>query len=233
MSDKKRMVIIGGWSLIAFAVLFIGFQLLFLMFFEFQGVVYGGGRDVLPSVVAGGTPLQVLLILFSLLPLLLVPAAVGSYYAFRDANEPAVRTGVLFATLAAIALSFSLFRLPSLHFIAAKFLGQMDLGQQAAAGLFFHSLDSYVGTFLGGIFSKVALIVWFFIISFAMLRVSDFPKWIGYLGIITTIYLLLTLLSPLGFFPEFIDRILALFAPLEFIWLLLFGVGLLFYKEPN
>lgn len=231
MNDVKKMVTVGGWSLIAFGIIYLGFQLIFLIIYDFPGINYGPDKEVFPLLLAGGLTLQILLTIYSLLPLLLIPASVGAYYAFRDVNEPALRVGVLFATLAALGLTVSLMRWPSLHWYLARFFGQADPGQQVIISVFFHGLDSYVGIFAGGFLSKVTLIVWFFIISFAMIRAIGFPTWIGYLGIITSVYLLITLPMPLGIYHNVISNVLNVIAPLEFIWLMLFGVSLLFYKE--
>lgn len=228
MNDIRKMVNVGGWSLIGFAVIFLGLQLILSWFFNYPAVLHGPGKEVFPVLLAGGSLLQFLLMIFALLPLLLIPASIASYYAFRDINEPGMRVGVIFATLASFALTLSLMRLPSLHFYMAKFFGSAD----ASVGFLFQGTDLFLGVFLAGFFGKICLIVWFFIVSFAMLRARNFPHWMGTIGIITAIYLVLTLLSLFNV-PAIINQVLGILSPLEFIWLFLFGIAMLYYKEPH
>lgn len=232
MSDIRKMVNVGGWSLIGFAVIFLGLQLILGWVYNYPATFHGPGKEIFPILLAGGSTLQFLLMIFALLPLLLIPASIASYYAFRDINEPGMRVGVIFATLASFALSLSLMRWPSMHFFLAQSFGAADPSQQVAIGTMFQSTDLFLGMFLAGFFSKICLIVWFFIVSFAMLRARNFPHWMGTIGIITAIYLLLTLLSLFNV-PPIINRTLIIFTPLEFIWLFLFGIAMLYYKEPH
>lgn len=230
--NNSRMASIGGWSLIAFALLFLGLQLAMILFYNFPATLTGPDRDTFPLMLAGGPVMQFLLSIYALLPLLLIPASVGAYYAFRDVNEPGMRIGVLFATLAAFVLTLALLRWPSFNWYLARYYGGADAGQKEVVSVMFHSLDSFLGVFVGSFLGKICITIWFFIVSASVLRTRDVPAWIGYLGYIASVYLLLLLLlSPFNIIPVFAHRYLQVLSPIEFIWLMVFGVVLLYYKE--
>lgn len=232
--NNSAMVKLGGWSLIVFAFLYTGMQLGLNIFFDFPAVLHGADTDTFGLLLAGGTSILIFLCVFSLLPLLLIPASLGSYYAFKDINEPGIRLGLIFATFGAFGLAFCLMRWPTFNWYLARFFKFGTSGQLSTASAIFHGLDDYLGLFVGGIFSKICISIWFFIVSAAMLKTPNFPKWIGYLGYIAAIYLLLTLSMPFILnAPLAFIKITNVFSIIEFLWLLAFGISLLYYKEPK
>lgn len=230
---NAKMVRTSGWFLIAFTLIYLGLQLTFFLAYDYRAALSGPDIDTFKLLLAGGTLMQVLLSIFALVPLLLIPASVGAYYAFRDVNEPGLKVSVLFATLSAFALSLCLMRWPTFNWYLARLYDQAGT-QQPAISAVFHALDDYLGLFVGDIFSKVCAAIWFFIVARAMLRSTSVPQWIGYLGIIAGIYLLITLCIPFSnIIPMPIINFLNVLAPLMFIWLMMFGITLLMYKEPR
>lgn len=226
-----KMVRAGGWFLIAFTLIYLGLQLTFILAYDYHAGLSGPDIDSFKLLLAGGTPMQLMLSLFAMVPLLLIPASIGAYYAFRDIDEPGLRTSVLFATLSAFALSLCLMRWPTFNWYLARFAAGGDTQPVVAA--IFHGLDDYLGLFLGDIFSKVCASVWFFIVARAMLRSRAVPQWIGYLGIIAAVYLLITLINPFNLIPMFVVNFLNVLSPIVFLWLMMFGITLLMYKEPR
>lgn len=229
---NAKMVRLGGWFLIAFTLIYLGLQLTFFLAYNYRAALSGPDIESFKLLLAGGTTMQILLSIFALLPLLLLPASVAAYYAFRDIDEADLRISILFATLASFSLSLCLMRWPTFNWYLARFYEQAGSAQPGVAAIF-HGLDDYLGLFIGNIFSKVCASVWFLIVSFAMLRSRTVPQWIGYLGIIATIYLLITLLEPFSILPAGIINFLNVLSPLEFLWMMMFGITLLMYKEPR
>lgn len=230
---NAKMVRLSGWFLIAFTLIYLGLQLTFILVYNYHAALSGPDIDSFKLLLAGGTPMQLLLAIFALVPLMLIPVSVGAYYAFRDVNEPGLKVSVLFATLSAFALSLCLMRWPTFNWYLARLYDQSG-SQQPAISAVFHALDDYLGLFVGDIFSKVCAIVWFYIVAKAMLRSRSVPQWIGYLGIIAVVYMIVTLCIPFSnIVPMAIISFLNVLAPLMFIWLMMFGITLLMYKEPR
>lgn len=226
---NSKMAKIGGWSLIAFTLIYLGLQLLFILVYNYRAAPHGPDIDTFKMLLAGGTTLQALLSIFALLPLLIIPASVGAYYAFRDVSEPGLRVSVLFAVIAAFSLMLCLARYPTFDWYLARFYAGGH-GGEAMTGAVFHALDDYLGLFVGGVIGLVCAAIWFFIVSASMIHTRDL-KWVGYLGILAGIYLLVTLIEPFKLLPEGAQRYLNILSPIEFLWLMSFGVCLLFYKD--
>jgi len=225
-----KMMHVGGWSLIVFALSYLGVQLALILLFNYHAISQDLNAESLKLISAGGGPLQAMLAIFALLPLLLIPGSVGAYYAFKDIDEPGMRLGVLFATLAAFAFSLCLMRWPTFNWYITQFFGQAAPKQQVAINAIFHGLNNYFGVFLGGIFVNICSSIWFFFVSCAMLASKQIPKWMGYLGIIAAVYLLLALILHFSGVPAIVVHFFKFTALIEFLWLVIFGVSLLFYE---
>lgn len=228
--SKASMVKAGGWFLIAFALAYLGIQLALLMFYNFPPSFNITDSGTFKLMLDGGMPMQILLSIYAFIPLLLFPACLGAYYAFKDINEPVMRLSVIFAVFAAFTLSLALMRWPTFDWAVAKFFSHAESSQQLTANAMFHAFSDYLGTFVGGIFSKVCLSIWFFLVSSVMLKINNL-RWTGYLGILAGIYLLFTIIQPFDVLPAEVWRIVSIISFIEFIWLLAFGVCMLYYRE--
>lgn len=233
MENNNQMVRFGGWSLIVFALLYLTVQLIFYVFYSFPVALSGPDKEAFALLIHGGLGMQLLFTAFGLFPLLLIPASVGAYYAFRSENEPWMRVSVLFAAIAALSLSLCLLRWPSFNWYLARFYGGATPDQQQVVSVVFHGVENFFGIFLGGVLGKACIAIWFLIISLTMLKLEEFPRWIAYFGIIAVIYMVLTLAYPFGIFPLGLESLLHWFDPIEFLWLMIFGIGLLFYKDAT
>jgi hypothetical protein len=95
------------------------------------------------------------------------------------------------------------------------------------------SLNTYLGTFIGGILASVTASIWFFITCRTMLRDPQFPKWIAYTGIIAGIYLLLAIADRFNLVSGFLLTVLRSVAPIDAVWLLIFGIGLIVHPKSK
>ena len=81
------MVIIGGWSMVIFSILFVGITLLIDSLAQAQQMLYGLEQHNLFKVAAGSNTIRTLLVVYAILPLLIIPGAVGAFYIFSDKYE--------------------------------------------------------------------------------------------------------------------------------------------------
>lgn len=228
--DDAKMVRVGGWFFIAFAIIYTGMQIYLFLAYDYPTFLNGQDEQVLSTLVSQGKMLRTLLALNSLLPLLLVPAGVGAYYALRKNNEPSMRASLLFATLAIAGSCFTLMQWPAVYWAIGKFYSKFNPDQQMVASAVLAGFNAYFGILIGAFFTKINAIIWFLIISIAIFKARQFPNWLGYLGIILAAYMILALfIENLGVFP-FIRPIFGVI-PLEPIWMIAFGMTMAIYSE--
>lgn len=227
---NSKMISIGGWSLIVFTVLYLGIQVYLMVVHNYPAIAYGPGRLVLPVLLSEGRPLAFVLTIFSLLPLLLIPGSVGAYYAFRGENEPGMRLATLFALITAFSLVICLMRWPSFNLYIAGAYAVADAGQRGLLNAMLLASNAYFGVYIGGFLASACATVWFFITAKTMLKSRGFPVWVGYLGIVAAVVMLLTLINNFNFFPAVVTQSISDLAPIDAVWLLVFGISLLAFK---
>lgn len=230
MSEKKA-VAVGGWCFIAFILIVVGVRIILRLSYNYPTIMFGDPQSAFTALTAGGSTLRMLLTLYSVVPLLLLPASIGAYYALRGQSEPAMRLSLMFALLFVIGLMFSLMEVPSFDWVLANFYLKADPVQQSLVTATMSGFASYFSFFIGEFVAKVSAIFWFYIIGVNMLRNADFPKWVGYLGIIASLYLVFTLVANSNIFPIEIKRAIQYFIPIEAIWLFTLGIFLTMYKS--
>jgi hypothetical protein len=231
MNNANKMISVGGWSLVIFTLLYLGVQAYLVSFYNYPTSVYDPGLRLLPILLAGSHSLAVMLTIFSLTPLLLIIGSVGAYYAFKDINEPAMRLSTYFAIIMALAFTLYLMRWPSFGLTLSGAYALADPLQRGVLAALYHAENSYYGVFLGGFLTSVCGGVWSLIVGLVMLQTKGFPRWMGYLGIIAAIYMFVQIFNAFGFYPPMVTMILTRFAPIDAVWLLFFGVGLLAYRR--
>ena len=116
-SKQTNMILIGGWMLITFSVLYVGITLLIDHFADSQAMLYTVQHDNLFHVAEGSGMIRFLLVVYALLPLLIIPGAVGMYYSLMNTNEPASRVGMYFALMGVFALTLSIAMIPSMNWL--------------------------------------------------------------------------------------------------------------------
>jgi hypothetical protein len=121
--------------------------------------------------------------IYGLLPLLLLPAAVGAFAALKAADEDGMRLAVAFAVVAAVSMMLGLMRWPSIQWELAKAYAQAGAEDRALLGAGFDGLNRYLGNYLGEFLGELCLSAFFVLSGRAMLRDARFPRWIGWLGV--------------------------------------------------
>lgn len=228
--NHTKMILVGGWCLVLFSILFIGLTILLDNVVQHQPMLYGLERHALFKVMAGTDTIRYILVLFSVTPLLLIPGAVGAYYNFIDKHEANMRVGMYFATTGAIGLTLSLMMLPSINWHLATYIQTLKGVDQGSMIIILQSLHSYFGVFVGDMLGLGCILVWFFITSFVMLRSSHIPHIVGTIELILAILAALILLARYsGIAPNLYLNIQV--SGIIALWVFVCGIGLISLRK--
>jgi hypothetical protein len=221
-----NIILVGGWCLVAFALLFVGITICLDFIAQNQPLLFGVRRHGLFDVMAGTNAVHALLIIYSIVPALIFPGAMGTYYAFSDTQEAQMRLGMHFATLGAFALMLSLMMLPSIHWILTAYLLSVEPAHQPELIAVLNAMHNYFGIFVGDILGVGCLLVWFLISSLAIMRTNVMPHPVGFIELMIALGgITVILLRYLGIMPDIhfaiqINGIIAL-------WTFILGIGLI------
>jgi hypothetical protein len=215
----------GGIALIAGAVAFMAVFAFLAARFDYPAVLDGRAADVLPRLLATGPTGRAVWALYGFLPLVWIPAGVGAFHALRPVREGSMRTAMLFAVVAAVAMMLGLLRWPSIHWALARAYAGADAAGQAAIATVFAGLNSYLGHYVGEFLGELAVSLFFLLSASAMLaRGAGFPRWMGYLGVTTAA------LGLVGMFRNATDLVAPVAAINNYLlplWMIVFGAGLI------
>lgn len=158
LSRAQRTARIGGAALLLATVLFSAVFVWLQQHFGYPAVLDQPAAEVLPRLLALGDTGRLVWLVYGLVPLLLLPTALGVRAIAGPAAPLASRVALLAAWLAAATMMAGLLRWPSLHWQLAQQLAQADtapVAREAAALLFDRAnfwLGNVVGEFLGELF---------------------------------------------------------------------------------
>jgi hypothetical protein len=215
----------GGIALIVGSAAFLGVFSYLAARFDYPAILDGNAAEVLPKLRATGTTGRAVWALYGFLPLIWVPAGVGAFHALRRVREGQMRTGLLFAVIATVAMMLGLLRWPSIHWALAEAWVGAGAPERAAIAAVFAGLNSYLGNYLGEFLGELSVSLFFLLSALAMLaRDAGFPRWMGYLGVGTA------LAGLVGMFRNvtvLVAPVAAVYNYLLPLWMLIFGAGLL------
>lgn len=222
-----RIIRAGGISLIFAAVAFMAVFSWLAARFNYPEVLDGPAAVVLPALLATGDTGRLVWGIYSLLPLLWIPAAVGAFHALRDRSEGAMRLGMLLAVVSSISMILGLMRWPSFHWELAR-AWAAEPGARPVLDAVFNAANLYLGNYIGEFLGELCFSAFFLLSASAMLkRDSGFSRWVGWLGIITgsagLIGMFRNVTSAVAPIAEVNNYLLPL-------WMIVFGVSLLRYR---
>lgn len=169
-ATSRQAARIGGWALIAAAVGFLAAFSYLATTFNYPEVLDGAAADVLPQLLTLGSTGRAVWVGYALLPLLLVPAAIGAA-AEWGANSPNVMRGALVCgVLAALSMVLGLARWPTLHWELAQAFGGAAPDTRAALEAVFSGANLYLGNFIGELLGEVLLNGFFLLSGVGLLR---------------------------------------------------------------
>jgi hypothetical protein len=219
---------VGGLFLIGGALAFMGVFAFLAARFNYPAVLDGRAEQVLPSLLATGDSARAVWAIYGFLPLIWIPAAVGAFQALRDAREGSMRIAMLFAVVSALSMMLGLLRWPSIHWTLAQAYATGTEAERLAIAATFTGLNSFLGNYIGEFLGELAFSVFFLLSALAMLAPgARFPRWVGYIGILTAIAGLIGMFRNVTVLVAPIAAVNNYLLPL---WMIIFGVALLRYR---
>jgi hypothetical protein len=152
--------------------------------FDYPAVLDGAAADVLPRLLALGEAGRAVWAVYALLPLLLIPAAIGARAVLGDAAPNGMRAALVFATIGAVSMLLGLARWPSVHWELARAYATATPDARGAIDAVFLGLNIYLGNYLGEFVGELALNAFFVLVGFAWLRSAETRRWLGVGGIV-------------------------------------------------
>lgn len=184
-SDTAATVMAGGVALVVGACAFLAVFSYLAANFRYPEVLHGDAGTVLPALLATGDSGRAAWALYSVLPLVFVPASVAAFCALRDRAAGIARVGGAFALLAAISMMLGLMRWPSLHWQLANAWPNAGESERLVLAAVFDGVNLYLGNYIGEFLGELSFSMFVVLCGVGLLRHQKAPKWIGYWGILT------------------------------------------------
>ncbi len=222
----RKMIVAGGLSFVVGALAFVLVFSYLAASFDYPDILDGSAAEVLPRLRAGGSTMRAVWALYAFLPLLLVPGAVGTYFACPS-SRGRMTLGLVFASLGALAMCLGLMRWPSVHWALADAYAQSGVEAKSSLAGVFAGLNLYLGNYIGEFLGETCLALFFLLAGLSLLDETQFPKWLGWCGAV------FALLFAVGAFRNAVPAVQAvadLNNALLPLWMLLLGVALAWYS---
>lgn len=197
MTSRTR--VLSGGLLIAVPILFNLFYTLLSIEFSYPDVLRDPAPDVLRRFSNGGDGLIALWYGFALTPVLFLPAALLLRRGFRPVS-PLLDLAAPLAILASATQVLGLVRWPYLvPLLADRYLDPTATEASRAATLMtFEAFHRYAGVAVGEGLGYLFTAGWTLVIAAAMLTGSRFRPWLGWMGAVSAIGILVGMIEPVG-----------------------------------
>jgi hypothetical protein len=223
MESSRVATVIGGASLIAATLLFSAVFVYLARAFGYPEVLDLPAAEVLPKLLALGPAGRAVWVLYGLIPLLLIPTALGVFAAGRDAAPLLSRAAGVMAVGSALAMMAGLLRWPSLHWqLALAYADASPAAREAIASIFAAS-NSYLGNFVGEFLGELFLNAFFLFAAIALTRAGA-GRWLLVAGSLASA---LGALAMLRNAASWVEPVAALNNVVLPVWMLVLGVVLL------
>jgi uncharacterized membrane protein YbaN (DUF454 family) len=228
-TDATRVAtLIGGTSLIAATLLFSAVFVTLARSFGYPEVLDLPAAEVLPRLLALGPGGRAVWVLYGLIPLLLVPTAIGVFAAGRQAAPLLSRAALVAAVLSAVTMMAGLLRWPSLHWQLAQAYADASPGAREAIAATFAAANSYLGSFVGEFLGELFLNAFFLCAAIVLTRSAAVPRrWLLAAGCFASA---LGGLAMLRNVTSWVEPIAALNNAVLPAWMLVLGVVLLRHR---
>lgn len=224
----RKIILVGGVCFVVGALAFVAVFSYLAAKFNYPGVLDGSAADVLPHLRNGGSTIRAVWAIYAFLPLLLVPGAIGAFYAC-PASRPRMTLALVAACLGVLAMCLGLMRWPSIHWALAEAYAQAG-AEPASIAAVFRGLNLYLGNYVGEFLGETMLAAFFLLSGLSLLDESRFPKWLGWSGAGFSLLFLVGAYRNVTGAVQFVADINNSLLPL---WMIVLGVGLIRYGKTQ
>lgn len=220
----------GGYALVVASILFIAAFVYLAAVFDYPDILDRDASEVLPRLLAIGMPGRAVWAIYSLLPMLLLPAALSAHGAFRPRTPDAARLAVVSALVAAVAMTLGLARWPTVHWRLAEAYAVADDTNRLVLAAVFEGLNAYLGQFVGEFLGELALTTFFAAAAFGCLHHPRLPAWVGRAGLVAAtiggVAMFRNVTSTVALAAEVNNIVLP-------VWLIVLGVALVRARDEH
>jgi hypothetical protein len=227
--NDRRVIVGGGVSFIVGALAFVAVFSYLAAKFDYPEILDGNAADVLPRLLAGGPVMRAVWAIYAFLPLLLVPAAVGAYFACPG-SRPRMMLAQVAAAFGSLAMCLGLMRWPSIHWAMAEVYSKAGTEARLCVDAVFRGLNLYLGNYIGEFLGEAAPAVFFLLLGFSMLEEARFPRWLGWAGVGFSLLFLVGAFRNVASAVQSVADINNSLLPL---WMIVVGGALLWYSGPR
>jgi len=220
------MTMVGGVSFCVGALAFVAVFSYLAANFDYPAILDGTAAEVLPRLRGGGSTMRAIWAVYAFLPLLLIPGAVGTYFACLS-SKGRMTIALLFASIGCLAMCLGLMRWPSVHWALADAYAQSGVDAQSSISAVFLGLNLYLGNYIGEFLGEICLSIFFLFSGLSMKRESVFPKWLGWTGATFAILFAIGAFRNVTAAVQTIADINNFLLPL---WMLTLGASLIWYS---
>lgn len=221
--QHRWMIVAGGFSFVSAALAFVSVFIYLAANFDYPAILEGSAHEVLPRLLSGGDVMRATWALYAFLPLLVVPGAVGTFFAC-PASRGRMTLALLVASIGAMAMCLGLMRWPSIHWALAEAYSQSGPDVRTSLAAMFEGLNLYLGNYVGEFLGELCLATFFLVSSSSLLSEERFARWIGWCG---TAFALLFLVGAFRNVLPLVQPIADLNNALLPLWMVILGISLI------
>jgi len=226
----RKVIVAGGISFVVGALAFVFVFSYLAANFDYPNVLDGSAAEVLPRLREGGSVMRAVWAIYAFLPLLIVPGAVGAYFACPS-SRGRMTLALLVASLGALAMCLGLMRWPSIHWALAEVYSQAGTETRSGLDAVFNGLNLYLGNYIGEFLGEITLAAFFLLSGLSMLDEARYPKWLGWSGVGFSLLFLAGAFRNVASVVQFIADANNGLLPL---WMIVLGTALVWYsKHPD
>ncbi len=171
--QHRPIIIAGGLCFVVGALAFVSVFSYLAANFDYPGILDGSASEVLPRLRSGGSTMRAIWTLYAFLPLLLVPGAVGAYFACPS-SRGRMTLALVAASIGSLAMCLGLMRWPSIHWALADAYAQSGAEAKSSLAAVFLGLNVYLGNYSGEFLGEICLAIFFLFAGLSLLNEKQF-----------------------------------------------------------